>query len=100
MANAINPLLSALKTDLGIRSTTYDERLTAKITEAQTELTAQGIVLENTVADNELVVMYAAWLWRDRVEGKPMSPMLRMARNNRLFGRKARVSGSDTGGGS
>ena len=95
----MNLLMTALKTDLNINSGRYDDRLVARLTEAQTELTAQGIVLENTVADRELVIMYAAWLWRDRVEGKPMSPMLRTARNNRLFGRKARVSGSDTGGG-
>ena len=95
----MNMLMSALKIDLGIRSDAYDDRLVARLTEAQTELTAQGIVLEETIADRELVIMYAAWLWRDRVEGKPMSPMLRTARNNRLFGRKARVSGSDTGGG-
>lgn len=95
----MNLLMTALKTDLNITSGRYDDRLVARLTEAQTELTAQGIVLEDTVADQELVIMYAAWLWRDRVEGKPMSPMLRTARNNRLFGRKARVSGSDTGGG-
>ena len=96
----MNLLMSALKIDLGIAGSRYDDRLVARLTEAQTDLTAQGIVLEDTVADRELVIMYAAWLWRDRVEGKPMSPMLRTARNNRLFGRKARVSGSDTGGGS
>ena len=94
----MNMLISALKIDLGIRSDAYDDRLVARLTEAQTDLTAQGIVLENTVADRELVIMYAAWLWRDRAEGKPMSPMLRSARNNRLFGRKASGSGSDTGG--
>ena len=83
-------LLNALKTDLGIRSTTFDDRLTDRLTEAQTELTAQGIVLEDTAADRELVIMYAAWLWRDRATGAPMPRMLVTARNNRLFGRKAR----------
>ena len=87
-------LLTALKTDLGIRATVYDDRLTDRLTEAQTELTAQGIVLEDTVADRELVVMYAAWLWRDRVTGAPMPRMLVTARNNRLFGRKARSAAS------
>ena len=83
-------LLTALKTDLGFRTTVYDDRLTDRLTEAQTALTAQGIVLENTAADRDLVVMYAAWLWRDRVTGAPMPRMLVTARNNRLFGRKAR----------
>ena len=83
-------LLTALKTDLGIRSEAYDQRLTDRLCEAQTELTAQGLVLEETQADRDLVIMYAAWLWRDRVTGAPMPRMLVIARNNKLFGRKAR----------
>lgn len=83
-------LLTALKTDLNIRSNAYDERLTDRLCEAQTDLEAQGIALEDTPADRDLVIMYAAWLWRDRVTGAPMSPMLKTLRNNKLFGRKAR----------
>ena len=82
-------MLAALKVDLGIRSSVYDERLAARLTEAETELTAQGIVLEDTVRDRELVIMYAGWLWRNRIDGAPMPRMLVTARNNRLFGRKA-----------
>ena len=68
-------MLAALKVDLGIRSEAYDERLAARLTEA--------------VRDRELVIMYAGWLWRNRIDGSPMPRMLVMARNNRLFGRKA-----------
>ena len=82
-------MLAALKVDLGIRSNVYDERLAARLTEAETELTAQGIVLEDTVRDRELVIMYAGWLWRNRIDGAPMPRMLVTARNNRLFGRTA-----------
>lgn len=82
-------LLAALKTDLNIRSDAYDERLTDRLCEAQTDLTAQGLVLEDTTADRDLVIMYAAWLWRGRVNGDPMPRMLVQARNNKLFGRKA-----------
>ena len=85
-------LLTMLKTDLGLRSDIYDDRLADRLCEAQTALTEMGIVLENTVADRDLVVMYAAWLWRDRVTGAPMPRMLVMARNNKLFGQKARPS--------
>ena len=84
-------LLAGLKVDLNIRSTYYDDRLRDRLCEAQTELTAQGIVLEDTTADRDLVIMYAAWLWRDRVTGAPMPRMLVIARNNKLFGRKART---------
>ena len=86
-------LLTALKTDLGIRSETYDQRLIDRLCEAQTELTAQGLVLENTTADRDLVIMYAGWLWRGRITGEPMPRMLVIARNNKLFGRKARTDG-------
>lgn len=85
-------LLINLKLDLGISSERYDERLAERIVEAQTDLTAQGIVLEDNASDRDLVIMYAAWLWRDRADGKPMSPMLRTKRNNRLFGQKAAVT--------
>lgn len=84
-------LLGMLKIDLGIRSELYDDRLTDRLTEAQTALTEMGIVLADTTADKDLVVMYAAWLWRARVTGAPMPRMLVMARNNKLFGQKART---------
>lgn len=83
-------LLIALKTDLQIRTDKYDDRLQDRLAEAQTDLTAQGLVLEDTQADRDLVIMYAAWLWRDRASGAPMPRMLVIARNNKLFGRKAR----------
>ena len=86
-------LLAGLKTDLGIRSESYDDRLRDRLCEAQQSLSAQGIVLEDTTADRDLVIMYAAWLWRDRVTGAPMPRMLTVARNNRLFGQKARSDG-------
>ena len=84
-------LLAALKIDLGIRTNVYDERLADRLTEAQNALTDLGIVLENTVQDRDLVIMYAGWLWRARITGEEMPRMLITARNNRLFGRKART---------
>ena len=86
-------LLAGLKVDLGIRSQLYDDRLRDRLCEAQRALTAQGITLEDTSTDRDLVIMYAAWLWRDRVTGAPMPRMLTVARNNRLFGQKARTDG-------
>ena len=89
-------LLNALKTDLGIRSEAYDQRLVDRLCEAETALADLGIVLEDTTGDRDLVIMYAGWLWRSRIDGSPMPPMLRQARNNRLFGRKARTEASST----
>lgn len=88
-------LLSSLKIDLGIRADAYDQRLRDRLCEAQQRLTAEGITLENTTADRDLVIMYAAWLWRGRIDGAPMPRMLTVARNNRLFGQKARTEVAD-----
>lgn len=83
-------LLSGLKIDLGIRSQVYDGRLRDRLQEAQERLRDEGITMEATTADRDLVIMYAAWLWRNRIDGAPMPRMLVIARNNRLFGQKAR----------
>ena len=83
-------LLARLKIDLGIRSDAYNQRLEDRLCEAQQRLKAEGITLENTVADQDLVLMYASWLWRARIDGAPMPRMLVIARNNRLFGEKAK----------
>ena len=84
-------LLSGLKVDLAIQSDRYDDRLRDRLQEAQERLLAEGITLEDTQADRDLVIMYAGWLWRSRIDGAPMPRMLVMARNNRLFGQKARA---------
>ena len=84
-------LLSGLKVDLAIQSARYDDRLRDRLCEAQQALKAQGITLEDTTADRDLVIMYAGWLWRSRIDGAPMPRMLVTARNNRLFGQKART---------
>jgi len=87
-----DPLLAALKVDLGIRSTAYDERLQARIEAAKERIGATGITLADTESDNDLVLMYAAWLWRNRSTGEGMPDMLKTTLLNRLFGEKARTS--------
>ena len=84
-------LLPALKTDLGIRSDAYDDRLTARLEAAIQRLGDLGITLTETEKDKDLVLMYAAWLWRNRASGEAMPEMLRMTLYNRLFGEKARL---------
>lgn len=85
-------LLTGLKTDLGMSATTrFDDRLIERLIQAEEELTAQGITLQDTSRDRELVIMYAAWLWRNRTDGSPMPRMLKIARNNRLAGEKAAI---------
>lgn len=83
-------LLTALKTDLGISSAAFDDRLRSRISTAQERIAAEGATLTDSEGDQDLVVMYAAWLWRSRVTGEKMPDMLRYSLNNRVLGEKAR----------
>ena len=83
-------LLPALKIDLGIRSSAYDERLLERLNVAAERIRALGITLGESPGDRDLLLMYAAWLWRSRVTQAPMGRMLQLALHNRLFGEKAR----------
>lgn len=85
-------LLPALKTDLGITATAFDERLVEMIGTAAERVKALGITLNlsESVSDKNLLLMYAAYLWRCRVTQAPMGRMLQLALNNRLFAEKAK----------
>lgn len=83
--------LTMLKVDLGISVETYDARLTQYITAAKAEIGREGITLsDDSLDDCNLVIMYAAWMWRKRDTGDGMPRMLRYALNNRLFSEKMR----------
>ena len=82
-------MLQMLKIDLGITTTAYDERLSQYITSAKDAIEKEGITLDDSViSDGNLVVMYAAWMWRKRDTNEGMPRMLRWQLNNRLFGEK------------
>lgn len=84
--------LQMLKVDLGITSTAYDNRLTQYLEGAKREIEREGITLSlddegttETIDDANLIVMYAAWMWRRRDTGEGMPRMIRWIMNNRLF---------------
>lgn len=86
--------LAMLKIDLGITSTAYDNRLTQYIEGAKREIEREGITLSlddsqagtsETIDDANLVVMYAAWMWRRRDTGEGMPRMIRWMLNNRIY---------------
>lgn len=82
-------MLQMLKVDLGITTTAYDERLSQYLTSAKEAIIKEGIILDDSiVSDGNLVVMYAAWMWRKRDTNEGMPRMLRWQLNNRLFGEK------------
>ena len=85
---ADSTMLTMLKTDLGIRSTTaYDVRLNQLLTAAQSAIIKEGASTldASDPLDMQLIVMYAAWLWRRRDEMTGTPRMLRLALNNRVF---------------
>lgn len=60
--------------------------------EAALQLIArEGVTLQEpfSAEDGQLVVMYAAYLFRKRATAEPMPRMLRWALNNRIFSAKA-----------
>ena len=92
---ADSTMLAMLKTDLGISAaqTAYNTRLEQLLTVAQSAIIEEGASTldASDTLDMQLIVMYAAWLWRRRDEMTGMPRMLRLALNNRVFGEAARV---------
>lgn len=100
-------VLTMLKTNLSIVSTntSMDTYLGQLLQAGLRAIEREGIVLEvtkdesgNMTAvddpdDANLMVMYAAWLFRKRAEDNPAMPrMLRYSLNNKLFSQKGKVS--------
>ena len=84
-------MLAAVKVDLGITTTAYDIRLGQYLDAARAAIEREGIVIDNySVEDGNMIVMYAAHLWRKRDTQEPMPKMLRWMMNNRLFSQKMR----------
>lgn len=84
-------VLPLLQVDLGELYPT-DERknyLSQVIDAAVAFIAREGITLEDTVEDLQLVEMYAAYLVRKRNTTEAMPRMLRWALNNRLFSQKS-----------
>lgn len=83
-------LMTLLKIDLGIIGTAYDPQLEQLLSAAQSFIVREGVALTESVEDAQLIIMYAAYLYRKRATDEGMPRMLRWALNNRIF------SGGDT----
>lgn len=87
-------MLQMLKTDLGITASAYDERLGQYLDAAQKRIEEEGVTLDtNDIGDMQIIVMYAAWMWRRRDTMEGMPRMLRFALNNRVFAEKMKEEG-------
>lgn len=92
-------LLAMLKVDIGFISsgeTRIDTRLSHLLQVAEKAIKAEGATTldKSSIDDAQLIVMYAAWLWRKRDTQEDMPRMVRYAVNNRVFADKMAVSGS------
>ena len=85
--------LALLKLDLQIMMTASDPYLLHLLAAAEEMIRREGIVLPESVEDEQLRIMYAAYLYRKRAGEDPGMPrMLRWALNNRLLAQKAEAS--------
>ena len=77
--------MALLTIDLGIIGTAYDPQLVQLIDAARAFIAREGIALTDSAEDTQLLVMYAAYLFRKRATNEGMPRMLRWALNNRIF---------------
>ena len=86
-------LLQILQANLDLLTldSTRQNQLEFLIDTAVQLITREGVTLTDpyTSEDANLIVMYAAYLFRKRATDEPMPRMLRWALNNRIFGRGA-----------
>lgn len=86
-------LLTLLQADLNILSPdpTRLAQLNHLIEAALQLIAREGVTLQEpfSAEDGQLVIMYAAYLFRKRATGEAMPRMLRWALNNRVFSAKA-----------
>lgn len=78
--------LQMLKIDLGINTSSYDSRLLHYLASAKSEIEREGVKLTDSASDENLIVQYAAWMWRKRDTGEGIPRMIRWQINNRIFG--------------
>ena len=79
-----------LKLNLQLMTDAFDGHLQQLLEAAEQMIAREGITLTSSAEDEQLRVMYAAYLYRKRAEDNPPMPrMLRYALNNRLFSQKA-----------
>lgn len=91
--------LKVLKVDLQISTSALDDYLIQQIQAAEDYISTEGITLTESPGDMQLVVMYAAYLYRRRREENTAMPrMLRYALNNRVIKQSVQSVGDTTDG--
>lgn len=84
-----NTTLELVKLNLSIAGNGWDTYLEHLIRAAKAAIAEEGIDLDGSDSDRNIIVMYASYLFRKRAEdAAPMPRMLRYALNNRLMAQK------------
>ena len=95
-----NERLEILKADLQLLTTAQDSFLRHLLKVAGEMIETEGIKLTESISDEHLRIMYAAYLYRKRAESQnnsyqqAMPRMLRWALNNRLIKQKGANPGA------
>lgn len=83
-------ILELLKIDLGISHNKRDKYFTALIEAAKEELNRKGCNINvGAVDDQMLVVDYAAWQYRKRIDGASIPNNLQLRIRNRIIRRRS-----------
>lgn len=87
------PLFAEFKQDLGITTEALNERLQNCLRAAAEAIIQEGVTNldPDNILDRELIIDYAAWIWRKRRENVGLPRTIRWRLNNRLFSLKAKV---------
>ena len=84
--------LSVLKNDLQLMSNANDLFLSLLLEQAAEALKQEGIILNESIQSDMIIISYAAYLFRKRAGTDTAMPkFLRYQLNNLLFGQKAVV---------
>ena len=84
--------LSVLKNDLQLMSNANDLFLSLLLEQAAEAIKQEGIILNESIQSDMIIISYAAYLFRKRAGTDTAMPkILRYQLNNLLFGQKAVV---------
>nr|DAU65771.1 MAG TPA: Head Tail Connector Protein [Caudoviricetes sp.] len=84
--------LSVLKNDLQLMSNANDLFLSLLLEQAAEAIKQEGIILNESIQSDMIIISYAAYLFRKRAGTDTAMPkFLRYQLNNLLFGQKAVV---------
>lgn len=84
--------LSVLKNDLQLISNANDNFLSLLLEQAAEAIKQEGIILNENIQSDMIIISYAAYLFRKRAGTDTAMPrFLRYQLNNLLFGQKAVV---------